>query len=190
MKVVILFFLSFVAMGVIQREVTYGPNLVFNQDFLVPTLPSNTYMKAFPPSIMGWKCLNYCFLINLPVICWYYNRPCHIDYKQGIDLNSQCIFENVTQTITIEEAGEHIFHFEWTSPIFAAAGKQFTVWLNDTVVIKITHNSTSIVPNALDFTFDFPKGNLTISMMMTAGANDCWGTVITNVSIYKVIRPI
>ena len=33
-------------------------------------------------------------------------------------------------------------------------------------------------------------GNLTISMMMTGGANDCWGTVVTNVSVFKVYRPI
>lgn len=73
-------------------DFSYGPNLVFNWDFSTPALASNTYMKSFPPSIMGWTCLNYCYLISLPLICWYYNLPCNVSYLQGIDLNSQCLF--------------------------------------------------------------------------------------------------
>ncbi len=62
MRVVLMLFLCSFSLAAIQREITYSPNLVYNPDFLIPTLPSNTYMKSFPPNIMGWKCLTYCFL--------------------------------------------------------------------------------------------------------------------------------
>lgn len=114
MKIVQTFlFLLIVAVGASaqSQEFTYGPNLVFNSDFNTPALASNTYMKSFPPSIMGWKCLNYCYLIALPLICYYYNLPCQVPYLQGIDLNSQCLFENVTQTVSIETEGDYLLHF-------------------------------------------------------------------------------
>ena len=55
------------------------------------------------------------------------------------------------------------------------------------MLIEKMVNSTAIVPNIEEVVFKANEGNITLSMMMTAGNNDCWGPIMTNITISKVI---
>lgn len=88
---------------------TLGPNLIINPSFSIPQLAPGVNMTSYHLGVYGWNCINYCFYESIPLICQTLNLACNVTKSQGIDLNSQCFFENVSQTVTIEATGTYLF---------------------------------------------------------------------------------
>ena len=91
-----------------QNNYTLGPNLIVNPNFGTPVLPPSTNFNLIPFSIEGWNCTKFCQISSFPITMGYLGISNTYSYQQYIDLNSNAIFENVSQNINISKAGNYV----------------------------------------------------------------------------------
>lgn len=83
---------------------TLGNNLIINPQFREPPFPNDTvlFLYYYSTNLPGWNCSRQCEVKNFTNICRQLNKNCSkINVDRVVDLHSHCVFDNVSQTVTI-----------------------------------------------------------------------------------------
>ena len=123
-----------------QIPFTLGNNLVINSQFSTPIVSAPNLYSYGSSTISGWNCTSICDIESIPRNCNSYLLNCNIpsSYSQAIDLNSNGVFEYVSQNILIEGEGNYLLSVTWLAPLFSPIGKQFGIFINNTLIKNVT----------------------------------------------------
>ena len=93
---------------------------------------------AMSGSIPSWTCSPFCEIQNTTYACAYHSVSCVVNWQQHVDLNSNSIYDTISQVIEISAAGKYLVHIEWMRPYANPLGQQFGVSINGTVIGTVT----------------------------------------------------
>ena len=81
-------------------------------------------------TIEGWNCTTYCQLKNIPSYCILKSANCSVNYTQALDLDSEILFDNVSQILEISKEEVYEIQVSWLPAVGSPFGKFFMIELN------------------------------------------------------------
>jgi len=124
-------------------QYTLGTNLLANPSFVLATVSSTaSYSQLFSSSMAGWRCQNTCELYLIDRICKNYGKGCNLNYTRGINLDCNNYFDNISQTVSIQNQSQYLVTLKWIPPYTNPLNKKFRLEINQTAVFDISVNSS------------------------------------------------
>jgi hypothetical protein len=117
---------------------TLGVNLILNPAFTQPHLGSSTQYQNVAFSIPSWNCSHICQIINIPLTFAAYSLQYSTNYSQCIDMDSNHIFETISQKLNIPVSASYLLHIDWLPSPYLPLGKSFEVGIDSVVVGGLT----------------------------------------------------
>jgi hypothetical protein len=162
-------------------------NLVTNPTFSSPAL-GGSMTGFYGTSISGWSCTVNCQVVNIPVMCTNFGLSCANNYTQGIDLDSQGVFELVRQSIAISTVGDYLLTVEYMCAVTNPIGKTFRVTFNGTIVNDVTCPTADYGYLKTESIVSLVAGNVNVSTQMYGTiTGDNKGMVIAGVYLRRLV---